>query len=169
MTGYTDPAFGPKSHDRRSDDARRSHAIRKALGLTKRTRNTRDLVFGELRTALQALRSLHTPARGIDTAGANLKPSYSMSRTSMPSFRGPERCIITPDERAALCSFIIDEDPEHLEEAVLISMDYANGDSVHVAWAEAAQQRYHLSRDSTDARIDRRYAMKLGRYVTDDP
>jgi hypothetical protein len=175
MTGYSDPASGWEGLERAGGNKGRRHAIRATLGRTNRSRSTKDFVFGELRTALEALRGLHTRARAKDSANAHPRSSSSQYTrgTSTPSSGIPARGIIGADERAAVSSFVIDEDSGHLEEAVLIALDFANTDNVQSAWTETNQTLHQLSRGGMDydlqrGSVDRRQKITLGRFVADD-
>ena len=172
MTGHKGPAFGSRSHGRHGADARRSHAIWGDLGLSNRSRSTKDFVFGELRTALEALRTLHVRARRNDFphTSPNTSSSQRMNLTSASAFGGSARWIVTVDDSAPLRQFTIDEDPDHLEEAVLIALDHVNEDNDQLA--NSGHNFYQFRIDSMafaiqPGNIDRPQNMRLGHYMAD--
>jgi hypothetical protein len=91
----------------------------------RRSHGAKKFVFGELRTALVALRGLHRKAKWGERTGGQWigfrVPTKRPTAIFPPSITWAG--LRTPEEGRSLNCFVIAEDPHHLEETVLIGMD----------------------------------------------
>ena len=132
-------------------------------------------MFSELRAILEALRGMHRRARGKEAR-------HTQSTASCPPFQRQLRRSPLTDKadtqhhavaRGLLNSFTIEEDPHHLEEAVLIAMDYAARENAEDSASDARYQQFRFDVDSAtsmelqSADMGPLHEMQFGRFRID--
>jgi hypothetical protein len=120
------------------------------IGVAKWTRRATQVVFSDLSPALEALRGLYgrtgvfESGSGTSTALRSPQDPGTLIFPAMPAGQSE----IDSHPSLGLDTFILEEDPNHLEEAVLIALDHMPQTETPKTTPELAYRRFRIDLDS---------------------